>query len=281
MKNILAIDIGGTKTQVAIVSTANHPSFKDYKKIKILHHRKSPTPKNPNEAINLIFNFYKSLNINVEKMSISLPGLWNDKGVLIESNFLKEWIGFPFIKKLSKKLDIKKYTYETDVICGGLGEYYAHIETLHAMSLLYINLGTGVGASLIRDGKPFVSKSGLTLRLQKMIFPNENKFIPATNLISGGYLSKHKTDLKKSQMQLACWLVNLYYLFAPDLIVLNGGLTYDWDLIAKKAITLAKKELKNKVKILPSKLKEMAPIYGALVITYRSFRTNAQLALPS
>ena len=156
MKNTLTIDIGGTKTQVAVVSTTSNRLPKDSKKIKILEYTKFPTPKNPNEAINTISNFCKSLNIDTEKMSLSLPGLWNDNGILVESNFLKGWIDFPFIKKLSKKLNIKKYTWETDVVCGGLGEYYANIETFHGMSLLYINLGTGIGASFIKDGKPFV-----------------------------------------------------------------------------------------------------------------------------
>ncbi|MBI2995308.1 MAG: ROK family protein [Candidatus Melainabacteria bacterium] len=241
MKKVLVIDIGGTKTNVSLVTGTNT-------KIKILDSDVFPTNKNPELEIKEINSIYTSMNKQANDLSLSLPGKWNKDGVLKESLFLSNWIEYPFIKKLSDNLKIKNYVWETDVICGALGEY--HTGKFQNGSMLYINLGTGISAALIKNGKPFKDPK-LTLRLQKMVFSSGEKLYSAIDIIS------------KSPFQLASWLINLYYLFAPDVIVLNGGLTYDWDVLASKAARIAKEKIKNDIKILPSKLKELAPIYGA------------------
>ena len=272
MSETLVIDIGGTKTNISFVTSANS-------EITILSSDIFPTSLNPDLQIQKISSLYSEKSKQLSSMSLSLPGLWDKDGVLYESTNLKNWMGYPFIKNLANALNIKNYVWETDVICGALGEYHFQTEK----SLLYLNLGTGIGAALIKDGKPFKSNSKLTLRMQKLLFPFEDELIPATDLISAASLIKgtqynsveklftdYKTGkiesfeiISKAQLQLASWLINLFYLFAPDMIILNGGLTYDWEVLCEEAIDISREELNDQVKILPSKLKEMAPIYGA------------------
>ena len=272
MSETLVIDIGGTKTNVSFVTL-------DDSKIKALSSDIFSTNLSPDLQIQKISSLYLEKSKQLASMSLSLPGLWDKDGVLWKSTNLKNWIGYPFIKNLAKALNIKNSAWETDVICGALGEYHFQAE----QSLLYINLGTGIGAALIKDGKPFKSNSKLTLRMQKLLFPFEDELIPGTDLISGARLIKgtqynsveklftdYKTGkiesfeiISKAQLQLASWLINLFYLFAPDIIILNGGLTYDWEVLCEEAVDIANEELNDQVKILPSKLKEMAPIYGA------------------
>ena len=276
MSEVLVIDIGGSKTQVCLVSGDT------FSKINILESKIFPTDSNPEHMIQHILSFCENKKIN--DISLSLPGKWKE-GKLIESNFLKDWLNYPFISNLSKILNVQNIIWETDVICGGLGEYYSLVETHSNASLLYMNLGTGIGASFIQDGKPFKSNSKLTLRMQKLFFPHGDVLYPACDLISGGTLtsfadfnsieqlfSAYKKGnieaidlISKAQTQLSCHLINLFYLFAPDVIILNGGLTYDWDVLAEEAVDIAKEELQDEVEILPGKLKEMAPIYGAFV----------------
>lgn len=276
MNEVLVIDIGGTKTNICLVSGDS------FSKINILENQSFTTESNPEHEVQKILSFCEKKKIN--DISLSLPGKW-DSGKLIESNFLKGWLDYPFIPVLSNKLNVNNIFWETDVICGGLGEYYALIETQGIASLLYLNLGTGIGASFIQDGKPFKSSSKLTLRMQKLFFSEQDVLYPACDLISGGTLTNfsgfNSTELlfnaykkgnveaidliSKSQTQLAAWLINLFYLFSPDVIVLNGGLTYDWDVIVEEAVDIAKEELQNEVEIIPSTLKEMAPIYGAFI----------------
>lgn len=278
MDEVLVIDIGGTKTNISFVKNENS-------KIGVLSSDIISTPVKAEIAISEIASVYNSKEKKVSSISLSLPGRWDKKGVLGESFNLKEWINFPFVESLSKILKIKNCIWETDVICGALGEYYALGEMLQEKSLLYINLGTGIGASLIKNGKPFKSETGLTLRVQKMVVSFKDELNSAVDLISGnglckasGYSSvehlysdyklrkaKALNIISYAQTQLASWLINLYYLFSPYLIVLDGGLTNDWEVLASEAVRIANSKLGEGVKILPGKLREQAPIYGAYV----------------
>ena len=277
MDEVLVIDIGGTKTNVSFVKSEDS-------KIEIVSSNILKTPSSPEQAIKEICSIYNSQNKRLSHISLSLPGFWDKNGVLKESYFLHDWLNYPFVNSLAKVLEVKNYSWETDVICGALGEYHV-AGTVHNQSLLYINLGTGVGAALIKDGKPYKAGKSVapTLRMQKLVFPFQDELFTGVDLISGGTLLQYaqydsietlysdykKGDVEafdiisKAQIQLAAWLINLFYLFSPDLIVLNGGLVYDWEVLASDAIELVKEELEDQVEVLPSKLKEMAPIYGA------------------
>ena len=277
MENVLAIDVGGTKTNVSVVSFCG-------KDITINSSKLFLTPSNPEHFIQQVLSFPDLGSINQGVVSLSLPGRWNNDGVLQESFYLHDWLNYPLIENLKKKLKVSKCIWETDVICGALGEYYADA-AYNGKSMLYINLGTGIGAALIQDGRPFKSDFAPTLRMQKLVFPYNEELYSGVDLISGGSLltiSEYDSvkalfeDYKKgevgamdivskAQIQLAGWIINLFYLLAPNFIVLNGGLTYDWEVFAQEAIGLANEELENQVKIIPGKLKENAPIYGAFL----------------
>ena len=272
MSEILTIDIGGTKTNICLV-----------KDLKIIDSEIFLTQSSPEHFIQKINSICNEKKYKYDGLSLSLPGEWDRNGVLKESFFLQNWINYPFVDKLKTSLGVKDCIWETDVICGALGEYNTLVGACRSKPLLYINLGTGIGAALIKDGKPYKSNSNLTLRLQKMVCPIDDQLFPASDLICGGGLiknTKYKSieelfnDYKKanveayeiitkSQIQLAACLINLFYLFAPGVIVLNGGLTYDWEVIAEEAINIANEELENKIEIIPGKLKEKAPIIGA------------------
>ncbi len=284
MDKVLVIDVGGTKTNVSLVKSSNS-------KIEILSSEIFLTQLKPDLAISQIESICRKKNIQVDSLSLSLPGLWDKMGVLKESFFLSSWLEYPFVANLAKALNVKNCIWETDVICGALGEASVVQETTEQKSILYINLGTGVGAALIKDGKPFKSNSALTLRMQKLVLPYQDELYCGVELISGGTLleiSKYDSierlykDYKmgnveaidimsKAQAQLSAWIINLFYLFAPDSIILGGGLTYDWEVLAEGAVEITNEELDNQVAILPSKLKEMAPIHGAYINFSRSF----------
>ena len=273
----LVIDIGGTKTNVSFVDQSGSG-------IEILSSEIFPTPLKPEQAIRQIQSICEKNRKNPPFMSLSLPGVWDESGVLIESFFLTNWLEYPFIETLARALNIQNYTWETDVICAAIGEYNV-LEMTNSKSMLYLNLGTGIGAALIKDGKPFRSGSALTLRMQKLILPIQDEFYSGIELISGGTLLEisgydsierlygdckiAKVEaldiISRAQIQLSAWIINLFYLFAPDSIILGGGLTYDWGVLAEGAIDIVNEELESKLLILPSKLKEMASIYGAYI----------------
>jgi predicted NBD/HSP70 family sugar kinase len=285
--NSLLIDIGGTKTNICLAKEDSH------KNIELVSSEIISTTSNPEHIIQKILSICQNSKIKIENASLSLPGKWSKEGVLEESINLKEWIGYPFIESLKQELGIENIIWESDVICGGLGEYneIAKIREEKDFSLLYLNLGTGFGASFIKNGKPFKSNKGLTLRMHKMVLPYGDEIYSSVDFLSGNSITQdtpYKSTeelfvdykngnieaidlISKAQTQLAAWLINLNYLLSPDLIVLNGGLTYDFEVICEEAIDLANEDLENQIKIIPSQLKEMATIYGAF--------TNINLAL--
>ena len=280
MNEVLIIDIGGTKTNVCLVNEVNG-------KVNILKSKDFLTESDPEKEIQRINEIFLSFDVEALRAtplqcSLSLPGLWDKDGILKESLFLEKWIGYPFVEKLKSTLKIKDCIWETDVICGALGEW--HVGAIHELPQLYLNLGTGIGAAFIdKDGRPFKSGMNLTLRLQKLVIPFEEHLTSGVELISGGmlkdasgynsvkelYQSYKNADIEavdiisKAQVQLAAWLINLFYLFAPEVIVLNGGLTYEWNVLCEEAVDIANEELDNAVQIIPSRLKGSAPIYGA------------------
>ena len=275
MNEVLVIDIGGTKINTALVVGSESG-------IKIISSEKFLTPSNPEHAIQKIESFVSG-NQNISSMSLSLPGLWDENGILRETYFLDAWLNYPFIKNLAMSLGIKHFVWESDVISAAMGEYYSLQKSQSPQIMLYINIGTGIGAALIREGKPYKSKSNLTLRMQKLVFPLEEEIYSAVDLICGGTLREisgyesiyalydayrlgdiEAIDIiSKAQFQLGAWLINMFYLFAPDIVVIGGGLTNDWEILAEGAVDVASEELGDSVQIIPSTLNDLAPIYGA------------------
>lgn len=279
MKDCIVIDIGGTKTIVSHVKGDENGSA-----ISVVLKETFPTEKNPENQIQKIISICDEKKLKSDCLSLSLPGVWDEKGVLKESFFLHDWLDYPFVESLSKQLKIDNVTFETDVNCGAIGESNAN-KSLNYESILYLNLGTGVGASLIKGGELYKSPTGLTLRMQKLVLPLEDELYTGVDLMSGATLASiarvssveelfnlceggdiQAIDIiSKGQTQLAAWLINLYYLFAPDVIILNGGLTYNWEMFAEGAVDLAKEELEDYIDVIPSKLKEEAPLHGAFL----------------
>ena len=182
MDEVLVLDIGGTKTNVSFVASNG-------KEPKILSSNVFLTDSYPENTIERI-TLLVGNNKKISNMSLSLPGVLSEDGVLKESYFLHEWLDYPFIKNLSEKLGVKNYVWETDVVCGAMGEYNTRVEKEHDISLLYLNLGTGIGAALIKDGKPFKSSDKFCLRMQKLVLPFEDEIYSGVDFISGGTLTK-------------------------------------------------------------------------------------------
>ena len=133
----LCIDIGGTKTLIALVSHRG----------KILHSIKFET--NPNQKL-----FYEQLvqqiRINfvtseVIAFGVAMPGIVEDNRVTWLGNL--PWKNFDIAKKLKK--DFGKETYvENDANLAALAEARRSPE-----KRLYLTFSTGIGGGVVRDNK--------------------------------------------------------------------------------------------------------------------------------
>jgi len=87
-------------------------------------------------------------------------------------------------------------------------------------------------------------------------------------------------DLWKSAGRyLGVGIANMINLMGPDAVILTGGLTGAWDIYIQEAVKEASKrafrELFERVKIIPSLLKDDAGLIGAAGIAFNILRTQA------
>jgi glucokinase len=82
--------------------------------------------------------------------------------------------------------------------------------------------------------------------------------------------------LKNAGRYLGIGIANLINLMSPQAVILSGGLTGAWDIYVQEAMKEASrrafKELSDRVKIIPSQLKDDAGIIGAAGLVIHSIR---------
>ena len=133
----LCIDIGGTKTIVALVSHRG----------KILHSIKFPTVPNQKTfyeqlAQQIRINFVVSETLAI---AVAMPGIVENNKCTWLGNL--PWRNFDIAKKLNKDFDKPVYV-ENDANLGALGEARNNAE-----KNLYFTFSTGIGGGVVSDGK--------------------------------------------------------------------------------------------------------------------------------
>ena len=236
---ILAIDLGGTFCRLAVF---DHGQIKTQKKIE--------APANPEDLIQIVINYAKE-NYPIKKISVGAPGFWDKDCVLRQSINLPNYIGYPIWTEISKRLKIPCYL-KTDVELAAMGEAI-HGQNNNYKNLLYINIGTGLGAALFKDGQIFSTDYSPTLRLEFMVYP----------LIEN---QEHDEKLKSIAI-LSSTITNLACILAPEIICFGGGkIEKNWDEIIEPAIKNASEYL-SKVLTYPIKIEkaklEYPTLYGA------------------
>ena len=138
----LGIDVGGTKTLLAVFSTEG----------QILRQEKFPTP---DKYEGFITELQKALqNFSEYQIAASccaLPALIDrPRGIGLEFGRLP-WKNIPIKKDLEKLLAAAKIYIENDAKLAGLSE--ALLTHGKYKNILYLTIGTGIGDGIITDGK--------------------------------------------------------------------------------------------------------------------------------
>lgn len=151
MKKVLAIDLGGTNTRLAVIDT----------RLKILSEVSFPT-RSDLKARDAVKEWSEPLsdlltNHKISGFGIGSPGPLNTKtGKILETPNLSLWTGFSFTKYLEKYLHVPGWI-ENDANCAALGE----LAFSKSKNLIVLTLGTGVGSGVIVDGKLLTGENGL------------------------------------------------------------------------------------------------------------------------
>ena len=146
-KYIIAIDIGGTKTNIGYF-------FKN-KLVKIVNFK---TLKFGPDNINKIIEILDESQVNILAICLSLTGLVNEKGLWnpINKKTLGNFINYPIKKKLNSFFNIPIYALG-DTQAAALGELYYGVGK-KLSNFFYLTISTGIGGSIIQNHNLFDGK---------------------------------------------------------------------------------------------------------------------------
>ena len=148
----IGIDLGGTGTRFVAVNHAG----------AVLARSARPTPKRIDHAAAVEFLVRNVSRIaasaRIARIGIGASGPVSAGGTIHNPDTLPAFSGFPLVDEL-------RHTYripvglDTDVVCAALGEYRYGADAMRN-NLLLVTLGTGIGACLLLDGRPFRGADG-------------------------------------------------------------------------------------------------------------------------
>jgi glucokinase len=219
------------------------------------------------------------------------------RGVINNPYTLKGWSNVPIVERLNKTFNVP-VRLENDADVAALGEYWQGAGR-EAKRLYAVTVGTGVGTSLIVDGKIYRGVDGSHPEGgHQLIDPNGPKCYCGhrgcwESLISGSAISNLAQESKnmdastiaeaaragdpaalsimqKAARDFSLGIVNIISFFVPDVIVLSGGVMKSADLF----LPTLEETLKtpnpmvpfDRVHILPAQLGYYAGLYGGAYI---------------
>jgi len=302
-KNILAIDIGGTKIASALVSLKKD-SFQifDYQKIK--------TPKNKKEFLKTVEEIIANRLANsqlkpktgsgISQISIAIPGqVDSEKGEIIFAPALVYLKGHRIKKLIESKFKIN-VEVDNDMNCCALAESRFGAGKKYR-NILAITVSTGVGAGIIINEKVYRGENNIAGEIGHLVLmPNGIKCSCGNRgclekYVSGPAIEREYfklTGVKKTPLEieeefklskknnparkvvnqtskmLGIGLTSIVNILNPGVIVVIGGISRMNGIFSE-----ARKEIKKnaliparKTKIVRSKLGDQAVLIGAAML---------------
>jgi predicted NBD/HSP70 family sugar kinase len=259
----LAIDIGGTKTLIAVFDKSGN----------VIDQYKFATNK-------VYTEFTAELSGHIaEKFAghtflgccCAVPGqIDQKKGVALHEGNLPWTDSAPIKKDLENLLPHTPVFIENDAKLAGLSEALAHKQS---KTVLYLTVSTGIGAGVIVDGKidPTLSKS----EPGQMILEFDGKLDKWENFASGRALvakyGKRASEIddpaiwQEFSRALARGLIELIAIVQPDLIIVGGGVGSHFEKFSKplnEQLAKLANEMVNVPTIIKANKPEEAVIYG-------------------
>lgn len=284
----IVFDIGGTSIKYSIMS----------KEGEFIESSSINTPiqgslKTQEELVNII-NTYKK-KYDLKGVALSVPGGIDDDGYIhfmgqvtdLENMYLNEYI---------KKHTGLDSAYDNDVNCVAMAEKYMG-NAVNNKNFVCITIGTGIGGGvfindkLYRGYRGMAGEFGMNIlehrkeELDKINFRTFSRLSSTYNLIDRVNKLKGtnydgikvfeelekgdleiKNEVENFYFSLAVGIYNIVYSFAPEKILIGGGISYRDDLIdkIKENLSLINKDVLNMVEIDVCKFRNESGKIGAL-----------------
>ncbi len=299
MEKYMGIDIGGTNIKIGIVDRKGGMESKI----------KYPTSK-LRKSGDFVGKFIEILeaefakNPEIKKIGIGVPGTISlDRTTLLEIPSTPVLNGVALKPVLEAYFPDKTFLLENDANVAALGEYYFS-STETPENYIFITLGTGVGGAVIIGKEIFKGGDGNGLEIGHMLTKNgktleKNIGKKGIMKLSARLMKKHKTSLKDIEELdpkkiifeaekgdkvarkvykevgelLGEALVSVIRLLDIKTILIGGGLSVSFDIIAKEIQKILNRDLTNyytdKMEIRKAELGNDAGIIGAASLCFK------------
>lgn len=260
----LCIDIGGTKTLLALFTKHGH---------KLLTKR-FPTDQDPKKFIQDLKNHTKHFQ-KIKNITIAVPGEIKKSG--IKYGNLENWNGFSLKKSLEDIFKEAKISLINDADAAALyeGSFYPYDK------VLYLTFSTGIGAGLTESGQLSQQSAHLEPGHKKYSFKGQVKEwedIAAASAIREVY-GQPVTTLKDQAIfndiavRLSLGLSNLIKKHQPSIIIFGGPLAHQLPRFARPLRRLLAESLPPSLEI-PRFLRAHRPTESVIYGLYLYGKTN-------
>lgn len=246
----ICIDIGGTAIKVAMADSEGNLFEND--SLTVFHEK--------DKLMDTIINYIEKMKLkyDLKGVAISAPGaVDSNSGIIYGTSAIPCIHGFSWKEELGEKVNLK-VSIENDANCAALAETF-NGKAKGLKDVLFLVCGTGIGGSIVKDGKIHNGKNLHGGEFGFMIMEEKDgKFINFSRCASTmSFVRKaraHYNDdtwngervfeaaskgdkfcidiLDTFYLNLAKGIYNLQYVYDPEIILIGGGISRRNDFIS-------------------------------------------------
>lgn len=232
MKPVLAIDLGGTKTLAALVLGA-----------RIIERREVATDREvgPEAWLGGMADLVRDWRGQHDWIGLTVTGLVSEGNwrPLNPETLALPADGFPLAERAKAVLGARP-VIRNDAQAAAWGEFRHGAG--RGRDMVFLTVSTGIGAGLVLNGQLVSGRFGLAGHAGQMIATPDGDDAPFEDMASGRWIAREAgrpdaravfaemndpacaAAVSASASRLARMCRNLHYLFAPDVIVIGGGI---------------------------------------------------------
>ncbi len=213
--NILGIDIGGSAIKAAVVDTQAGSLVGQRYSVA------TPQPALPLDIACSLGEIMRHFDWT-DRVGCGLPAAVQHGIVRTAANIDKSWIGV-HAAEFFKQTTGSSFTVLNDADAAGLAEMRFGQGVKRLGTVIIVTVGTGLGTALFRDGSLIPNTE-----LGHLILNNQ----VAESYASAAVKTRLALSFRDWAPRLDAYLQHLEALFWPDLFIIGGGISQEFDLIS-------------------------------------------------
>ncbi len=238
---VLGIDIGGSGIKGAPVEV--HKGKLLAKRVRLA----TPDPATAKKVTQMVYDIVQYFDWH-GKIGVGFPGIVRDGHILTAANMHESWVNVNAEQLFAKSTQCAcKLINDADA--AGLAEMRYGAGQGRKGKVILLTFGTGIGSALFLDGKLVSNTEFGHLQLRGKI---------AEARASDRARAEKRLSWKNWGKRVAEYLAHLELLFSPDLFIMGGGVSKDFDLFIKSLKRI-------NTEIIPAQHGNTAGIVGAAI----------------